>query len=445
MNKKVWLSIVLTLSSLRAGAQTLSFDEVWKDIQKSSLAIKASNLQVEAMEDSKSRASRHWLPRVYLDGRSYTTNDPGNSFFGILSQRSLQQADFSPDAISHPDAKNYMRGALGVDFALFEGGMKSAQVDVFKESLDAQKLQKNQIQLDQFVEVGKSYGSISTLERQKEKLNTLSDQLQKMIRGYQLGSKSNPVGYSGLLGMKALGNRLSAMLSNYEAQLKSHYGVLRELGLERTTWKPESIEVREFVQSHFSSQKSDGDSFGLKAQNHQAKAAEHMSKMERARYLPRVGLFAENSMFHGDRDTANAYTAGVYVQWSLFNPDDYGRYGEARLKAMAAKAGVEALGQQERAAVLSMNEQKEALENGLKLVNESDDLLVEQTKTTQTLFRNGSISALQMVEVLNRRVDLIDQQSQMELGLLQVSGELLKKEQVNLEAKVVGGKHYDAR
>jgi hypothetical protein len=51
------------------------------------------------------------------------------------------------------------------------------------------------------------------------------------------------------------------------------------------------------------------------------------------------------------------------------------------------------------------------------LMDDSDKLLEEQAETAKNLFKNGSINALQLVEVLSRRVDLIDQQAMVEMEM----------------------------
>ncbi len=252
MKKFIFVGSAIFFSARAASAESLSFTSVWSKINEKSAAQESSRLQTESLTESQSRASRHWLPKVYIDTRTYQTNDPGSSFFGLLEQRSVKQTDFSPDSINHPDTHLYTRGALGVDLALYEGGMRSSQVDLFKHSVAAQKSVTSQIQIEQYSAVGLSYGSISVLEQQKIRLQALSSEVVRMISGYQLGSQSNPVGYSGLLGMKSLANRLSGLIKQYETQSRSHYAALTEMGLKDHHWSPENIESSVFVNRYFS-------------------------------------------------------------------------------------------------------------------------------------------------------------------------------------------------
>lgn len=418
--KKLFLLIFFAAVSVKA--ETLSFETIWSEIKKSSSAMQAADLQKEALREGLSRADRHWLPRLYLDARAYQTNDPSSAFFGILQQRQVTASDFTPSDLNHPSDKTFTQGAIGLDWALYEGGLKSAQVDMYSHSLQAQKFAAQQVELEQFTQTAMAYANIALAEKQTNKLQRINDELNKLIKNYQLGSRSNPVGYSGLLGMKSLANRISGLLTQMKAQGESQKQVLKEMGLNTQEWSPEKIESEKFVEKYLNVENSER-SFKSRALLENVKVSESLTQMEQARFLPRIGAFAESYLFKGDRDIANGYTAGLYLQWSLFDPSDFGRLSESRLKSQASAKYVEASLQQERAERQSYENSIQALHENLKLLSDSDKLMEEQAKMSSVLFKNGSISALQFVEILNRRVDLIDQQTQAESQLLKSSVE----------------------
>ena len=66
-----------------------------------------------------------------------------------------------------------------------------------------------------------------------------------------------------------------------------------------------------------------------------------------------------------------------------------------------------------------------ALGKNILLIEESAKLLEEQTAIARALFRNGSINALQFVEVLARRIDLLVSRADAEIGLAQAHATLL--------------------
>lgn len=440
-----WSVLVLGAT---ARAETLSFPAVWQKVSGASPALEAARLQTESALEAQGKAGRHWLPRLYLDARTYRTNDPGNSFFGLLEQKSLRATDFNPDLMNSPESLSFTRGALGADLPLYEGGMKSAQVELLAHSVEAQKSAAAQTRIEQYAVVGQSYGAIGVLDKELTQLRELAGELERLSRDYKLGGKSNPVGYSGLLGMKALGNRVRGMISQYEAQKLAHTEALREMGLAETRWSPEKMETSLFVERYFGEEAAGGSvetapSFRTEAVRGQALASREMANMEKARFLPRVGAFAEASSFGGSRGTAGAVTAGLYLQWSLFDPSSYGSVKEARLKALAADKQAEALEKNERAERAAVAESRKALRESVGLLTDSQRLLVEQSKTMMTLFRNGSVNTLQILEVFDRRAELIGRQTEAELGLLKAGTQSATQQKFDIETKLNSGAHHE--
>jgi hypothetical protein len=64
---------------------------------------------------------------------------------------------------------------------------------------------------------------------------------------------------------------------------------------------------------------------------------------------------------------------------------------------------------------------KSTLEKSLVLIEDSDKILKEQTSNAMRLFRSGMLNALQLAEVINRRVDLIENKYKIESQYLDVS------------------------
>lgn len=436
-----WTSIVffqLVLVSGHALAEEVPFSEVWGAVSKASPGMKAAQLQLQSSQEAEARAGRHWLPRLYLDAKSYQTNDSGAVFFGLLQQRSLQQNDFNPQAINHPEAQVFTRGALGIDLPLYEGGMKTAQASLQSHLSRSAEQEAHGVGIMQYSQVAQAYGSIGLLLQQKQKIQNEKQTVDRLLKSYQIGVKSNPVGYSGLLGLNSLSHRLEGLLRQYEAQVQAAYLILKEMGFSQDGWIPKNTDTRLFVEKYMGSQPGESSS-QIESLKAKADMAEEMSKMEQARYLPRIGAFAENYVFNGKRDTADGYTAGVYLQWNLFNPADYGTHKEAQIKSLAAREYSLAMAQKERAESLSLDQGIQALKENIRLVEESQKIMLEQTRVAEGLFKNGSINALQFVEVLNRKVDLTVSESEVNLNLLQSSAQKILKTRFELPSELTQG------
>jgi hypothetical protein len=60
----------------------------------------------------------------------------------------------------------------------------------------------------------------------------------------------------------------------------------------------------------------------------------------------------------------------------------------------------------------------------LDLLFDSNNLLNEQSKNSMKLFKSGLLNALQLAEVINRRIDVIEQKNNAELQYLDVRSRL---------------------
>ena len=421
------LAVVMVLSTLvQAQAQSVkSFDELWSQIYQKSHQQKSIAQEKVANDEALSRAQRHWLPRAYVAGQWFSTNDPGQVFFNNLGQRSIEQADFAPSFLNHPDSSTYKAGVLGVDLPLYEGGMKSNQSSMYRSLVQASEMEMKAKKSEEYGEFGRQYGGLIIYTEKTQKLQELKISLEKIISNYQVGAQSNPVGYSGLLGLNGVQNRIEGMVYEFEMKIANAKKWIDTKAEINESWRPaQDQKLNAFLAHNLSQTSAISYSSMLLAQDLKVGTLENMKDMEKARFLPRVGLFAQNQLYSGDRDTANSQTFGLYLMWDLFNSDSYGRVAEANAKAMAAKAKLEAFKQEETIMNQQLLESKETLEKNLVLIEKSDKLLQEQTQNAMKLFRSGMLSALQLAEVINRRVDLIKDKTQAESQYLEVYSRL---------------------
>jgi outer membrane protein TolC len=426
MKTKIALTL-LVISNFAMGQtpDAKSFDSLWSELYQKSYLQKSVGLEKEANDLSLSRAKRHWLPRVYVEGKWFSTNDPTQVFFTNLGQRSIQQSDFIPSDLNNPGRKNFKTGTLGLDLPLYEGGMKSSQSSMFESLVKASELEMKAKKSEEYAEFSRQYGGILLHTQNDLHLTDLLKNLEKIISNYQVGSQSNPVGYSGLLGLKGVENRIEGLLYDFELKISNSKKWINTKTEIQENWAPDvSQKLKDFLNQNLSQSSAASYSSTMLAQEFKVRTLEDAKNMEKSRYLPRVGLFAQNNIYSGDRDTANAQAYGLYLMWDLFNSDSFGRVGEANAKVMAGQAKLEAGKQEEKIMMDQLLESKATLEKSLVLLENSDNLLKEQTQNAMKLFRSGMLTALQLAEVINRRVDLIDNKNKAEAQYLDVYSRL---------------------
>lgn len=407
----------ISFSSL-AHADELSFEEIWQKIEREAPALKSLQSEVSASDQADTRATLTWLPRIYTLARAYSTNDPAASFFGNLSQRQITNSDFDPSTLNHPASHLYKQGSIGLDLPLFEGGARLAQIKGASATLKAKSWEFTSLKNKLFAEAAVYYSSLLALTEQKRQVEALTASTESILSSYKVGTQSNPVGYSGLLGLKNLKNRLTGLLADIDAKISIQKLHLAEMSLDLpASWKPKADRAKSFVDRYLSPTEETPKPSALQSAELHVQAIDQMGNIERSKYLPRLGVFAQGDLTSGNRDTSTSYTAGAYLQWDLFSPANYGVVSQARYTAQAAQASLEAIRRNLKSQRESAKAALKALQLNLKLLDESVDLLEKQTKTAKNLFQSGALNALQLAELLNRRADLIENRTRTELTL----------------------------
>lgn len=425
--KKISLLLIVLLSST-AQSKEQELDNLIKVTNEKSFAQKAADETMKAAKIEKERSSKHWLPQVYLNADSYLTNDAGAALFGKLSQRQLKSSDFMEGPLNHPDSSIYTKAALGVSLPIYEGGQKAAVNNAMIFMSEAKTSEARAVRSEFYAEVVKNYLSEKSLSLEKRELNSIKSSIDSIISRYQIGNKSNQLGYSGLLGLKSLKNRIVALLDENGAKFSATDKALTELAGEKTVFKfPVDTTLKSLLKEYLAySQSKYVPSNKVQSYFLNAKSAKEIVVAEKSRNLPRIGLFGEGYVFNGDRATDNGYTTGIYLKWNLFSGNDYGAGREAIHKSHAAEYFAQASLQKESIEYDGLKDALDAINRSLTLLQESEGFLEEQTKISHNLFKNGLINALQYVEVLSRRVDLIKSKSEAENQLIIVHSQLAK-------------------
>jgi len=220
-------------------------------------------------------------------------------------------------------------------------------------------------------------------------------------------------------------NRIEGMSYEFEMKRVNAQKWIDTKTQSTENWSPDlNLRLKDFLNTNLTQTSSISYSTMMLAQELKVKTLDDAKEMEKARFLPKVGLFAQNNLYDGDRSTTTSQAYGIYLMWDLFNSDSYGRVGEASAKSMAAEAKLNASKQEEKIMLSQLLESKTTLEKNLVLLEKTDGLLKEQTVNAMKLFRSGMLSALQLAEVINRRVDLIENKNKAETQYLEVYSRL---------------------
>ena len=89
--------------------------------------IKAARSSTMAQQQDIGVARSYLLPRLSFEERYLRTTNPGWAFMSKLNQERIEQQDFNPDLLNHPDAINDYQSSLTVEQPLF---MKKAFIGI---------------------------------------------------------------------------------------------------------------------------------------------------------------------------------------------------------------------------------------------------------------------------------------------------------------------------
>ncbi len=429
MKTLIFLFLLHFNSTLAYAGELKSFPELWKMIKSDHPELISSQEELEAAHGGSSRCDRHWLPSLYFSGKGFSTNDSTQNFIGNLGQRSIVASDFNPENLNNPGYHNFAQFSLGAQLPIYEGGRGVTQSQIQKYLFESKESLNSATQIEVYAQIVSLYAgllnsneSISSLEELKIKVNSI-------LSRYSLGSKSNPVGYSGLLGLKSILNRIDANLNEL---ILSKTSISHELQLRAgklpQDWQPLPEKVSKFLALFLpdDSIMENVDSYQMLAGANQSEIESFKISLQKSLFLPQFGVFAEGNYMLGSRTSGTGYMGGVYLHWSIFNPKDFGSVDESNHLFLASQARLNSNKLNEKLARDQYFNTLSVLFENEKLLNNSSELMNEQVSTSSRLFQSGSLNVLQMVEVFNRRADLISQLHELHLSQIKTRIELAK-------------------
>lgn len=423
MRKTLRRFLLVSLFAFRVTtAYAADFETIWNAIEARTPALKSEASDKEASDIRVSRSKAHWAPRLLLDAGVVSTNDPGTALFSALGARSLEAMDLSPSQMNHPSRQWFKRGDVVLDWPLFEGGARQSAVKGAALMSESQVLSMDARRNEVYADLVQEFGKLAALNIERGGVIELKEKLSRLVERYKVGSKDNPVGYSGLLGMRSLTNRLESVLSQNLAQSDALVEAIRvRSGLDSidrsTILVADPIDfAKEKLKKNGAA--NDGSSLRVESMRLMAAAQAEYAMAERAKWLPRVGLFARGSLVSGPRDAGTSTDYGAYLQWTIFDAANVGAYREASLRSLAVEYRSSEMAERSEVIRRAVRSSLSMLEGNLKRVKESIEVTSEQVSVTERLFKNGSVNALQLTEVLSRRADVIENRKQIEIAYL---------------------------
>ena len=416
--RSIFIFALLSFGAIALAEPVLPFGELWQKIEQQDPSLEQKQLEKQAAQAGAKMAQNHWLPRLRVGSQVLSSDAPGTALFMKLGQTEIEAADFDPTDLNNPGRETYILAGAQLDWALYEGGRGRAGAKAGSQFLAAAGEAEQGQKLFTYIDALKNYRDLLTFQKENSALQEVGKLVDRVVARYQVGRKGNPVGYSGLLGLKGLRNRVSGLIETNRAQSQGIRASLsQQAGGLPKDWQPVASGKSWLA---LSSQRQ--NSPRAKALQLQAQGKGHMADAQKSRWLPQVGARVNYDRVQGDRGEGDAVSGGLYLQWELLSPENRGSFRQAHFQAQAAEAAARVALQQEEVQWQESQSALSATRENLKLLAASDQLLSEQMRVSQKLFLNGSMNALQLTEVLSRRVDLLLDQSKAQRQLHSLEG-----------------------
>lgn len=412
----IFLAFILTWNGLGAqekslDVKTVRFKSIWEMIKANSPMRKAAAKEEMAAIILKNRQAKHWFPRIYAEMRGYRTNDPGMNLMSKMGTGSVEYNDFNPDILNDPGFHTYEIGKIGIELLLYQGGAGVASTKALEKLAEAKKLQRKLVSLNEYSMSAAVYSRIIISMNSYKEIIKLEKSVDRILRNYQGGLRSNPVEYSGILGLRALKNRFKAMSGENKTKIESFKEYLEKMSGKPMPekWTPFDEDSVKFAEKYLNVKKKEGAyrSINTRVYDAMAQSAENMADAQKAVYLPMIGLFSEANLYRGSNDSADSYSAGFYIRMNLLSPTDYGSVKQAKLKSEAAKSRAKDAFLKQTVDLKKLTSMSVTLKNNIIILKESWALMEKQIMNSLRLYSRGSIKSFQMAEILSRKADLL--------------------------------------
>ncbi len=326
-------------------AMRLSLSDAITMARQNNYTVKAAKSRVDQAQARVVQTRQSYLPKVTLLETLVVTNDPGAALVFKLQQKSVQQSDFIPETLNHPDGINDFNTSLQVTQPVFNADAAIGR----SMALTAKKGQELMaLRAEESVEFQVSkvyYGLIlarKNIEAVEQSIKTMQAHSNDAAKGYRAGlltksdKLSTDVRLAELQEQKLLlhdeiknGTDVLAVLLNLEAGVN----IVPTGDFVVDDRLPDGNE------QYLLENRAD-----LKALETFRQVAESQEEMAHASTLPRLNAFMQtnlhsNHVFGG----GSSWAIGMNMQWNIYDGmATAGRTQEAKAQTREAMYNYEA-------------------------------------------------------------------------------------------------------
>ena len=418
-------------------AEQISFPKLWEMVVNHSPSSKAFLLQKEASDKATQRLSKYIFPTFYANSKLIATNGPGLTFMNFLEEGKVRQEDFVPSNLNSPSSHIFNQSDIGLDYLIYDSGSRASLLRAKEHESKAVEYEKYSNLLSQYVHTLQYFSSYILTKNYASEIKNREINVNSIISKYRVGEKSNPVGYSGLLSLKGILNKIELIQLELNSNLNQVKNSLKLMvGNPEMNFEPNSISFENLMQTYASLTVNMNKSFQVDVEKENSNALKEQVIQQKSQYMPKIGIFGQENLAMGNRGSQASYIVGAYLKLN-FSPTDYGSDDEIELHALAKKKNAENIALIDSLSLLGAKNSLKKNKQKLIILEKSDEIISEQLKVLMNLFQHGNANVSQIADIMNKKIDIINQKYLFKQEILKSQLELISHTQKDVQPKNV--------
>jgi len=379
--KRIVLSLMVAAAPLFADLEKLTLSQALEILKHKNLELKVAKFEerMKALEIKAVQGMNYGKADVTL--MAMRSNDAGNVFGFKLQSREATFADFgfadfmnaigygamqangdfgaftqgliqngnqilsiAPEDLNYPKARNHFQTKISYMVPLYTGGKLKEYAAIAKRMYLMSKLDTKKTLNMKIYETKKAFYDITLVENYIVNLRKIIRNISKLEDVIRNMKKEGYAKEIDLLEVQARKAEAESMYNQAKLNRDLAYQFLSFL----LNTEVKSIKrVREYApMPKVDKARLEYTNVDIRKAKLGLEITRHALEMEKSRYLPEVGAFAEygsaDNTLWNDFTDKDAYTVGVQVKWNVFNGGvDKAKYEEARLKYLQTRSQVE--------------------------------------------------------------------------------------------------------
>jgi outer membrane protein TolC len=342
LKKMKAVAVIMMMYGSVVSAKNLSYQEAVQQMMSHNPALAQRSLQTEVSRKEWLSSKAAYLPHIDFQQTFTHSNNPVFVFGTLLNQRQFTEANFSIDALNHPDKISDISSRFQLSWLIYDFGRRENEIGSAEGGYRIASLEETSTRLALLQELIRRYYAVSLARQQLAVAeNAIESAEARLEQAHNRVSQGLYVKSDELAANVYRAQRVQERI-DAENQLQLAIASLYELlGVEEqediTTAALEEHELPAFSFSNWQAEMNQHRP-DLKVVSEAARIAQKQVAKQKSAFYPSLQAWS-NYEFHGDSlsYSGKSWGVGLELQWNLFRGfSDSLQFSAAKLQQKAA-------------------------------------------------------------------------------------------------------------